>query len=153
MLVGRKALAHISSTPGKTQTLNYYTINDKMYLVDLPGFGYARTSKTNRLQWAKLIERYLSERKELQTVFHLVDSRHPPTDLDIQVFEWMKSQPVAYIVVLTKTDKLNQKEKHQAQVNIEQVLKELQWEVPMILSSAEKRWGKDTLWEHILMHS
>lgn len=149
MLVERKALAHTSSTPGKTQTLNFYTLNEVFYLVDLPGFGYARTSKTNRFQWAKLIEQYLNEREELRLVFHLIDSRFPPTDLDCHVLEWMKGKPLAYIILLTKTDKLNQKEKHHAKVGVQKVLDELQWEVPIIMTSSEKRIGKREIWDYI----
>ena len=90
MIVGRKALARTSNTPGKTQQFNYYLINQRFYFVDLPGFGYARVSKQQRNQWKRLIGRYLTERSRLKLVFHLIDSRHAPMDLDKDVTLYMK---------------------------------------------------------------
>ncbi|HCR48911.1 MAG TPA: ribosome biogenesis GTP-binding protein YihA/YsxC [Rhodothermales bacterium] len=145
MLLGRRGLAHTSGTPGKTQTLNYYVVNQSYYLVDLPGFGYARTSKTNRLSWGKLITRYLNQRENLQTVFHLIDSRHPPTDLDQEVMEFMKGLPVLYVVVLTKMDKLNQKERHATRREIERVLLEKSLEVQIVESSSVKKIGRQAI--------
>ncbi|MBL7978583.1 MAG: YihA family ribosome biogenesis GTP-binding protein [Bacteroidetes Order II. Incertae sedis bacterium] len=145
MLLGRRGLAHTSGTPGKTQTLNYYMVNQSYYLVDLPGFGYARTSKTNRLSWGKLITRYLNQRENLQTVFHLIDSRHPPTDLDQEVMEFMKGLPVLYVVVLTKMDKLNQKERHATRREIDRVLVEKALEVQIIESSSVKKIGREAI--------
>lgn len=142
MLAERKGLAHTSGTPGKTQTLNFYLVNRAFYFVDLPGFGYARTSKTNRLSWGKLISRYLNERENLQTVFHLIDSRHAPTELDQEVMDFMKGLPILYVVILTKFDKLNQKERHSTRRMLDQVLSEKGLEVHILETSAVKRIGR-----------
>ncbi len=103
----RKKLAHVSGQPGKTQTLNFYTVNDTFYLVDLPGFGYAKVPKAVREQWRPLIESYLKSEKQLLGVVHLVDSRHSPTEDDLRMIEFLAELEIPTLVVLTKIDKLS----------------------------------------------
>lgn len=103
----RKKLAHVSGQPGKTQTLNFYAVNDTFYLVDLPGFGYAKVPKAVREQWRPLIESYLKSEKQLLGVVHLVDSRHSPTEDDLRMIEFLAELEIPTLVVLTKIDKLS----------------------------------------------
>lgn len=109
-LFNRKDLAKISSTPGKTRSINYYLINDKFYIVDLPGFGFAKISKKERNFFRNLIKDFLSVSVNIKMAFHLVDSRHKPTILDIELNQLLRTSQIPYIVLLTKTDKLNQSE-------------------------------------------
>lgn len=106
-LVNRKNLARSSSTPGKTRTINYYLINDGWYLVDLPGYGYARASKTEQAKWGKFTEQYLTKRQQLQGILHLVDIRHPPSKEDIQVQSWLIHNQLPVLCVATKADKIS----------------------------------------------
>ena len=106
-LVNRKNLAHSSSTPGKTRTINYYLINDSWYIVDLPGYGYARVSKKEQAKWARFIEEYLSKRRQLRGVLQLVDIRHPPSKDDILVQSWLFQQQLPVLCVATKADKIS----------------------------------------------
>ena len=105
-LTGRKGLARISSTPGKTQSINFYLINESWYLVDLPGYGYARVAKSQRASWGKLIEGYLTERSTLRGLVHLVDIRHPPMENDVIMQDWVRSLGIPTLVVATKLDKI-----------------------------------------------
>ncbi|HNX28243.1 MAG TPA: ribosome biogenesis GTP-binding protein YihA/YsxC [Syntrophomonadaceae bacterium] len=105
--VNRKKLAKSSSTPGKTQTINYYLLNDDLYLVDLPGYGYAKAAKTQRLQWQKMIEKYLRERQQLRGVIILLDIRHEPSQNDIQMKDWLTQQQIPLLVIATKADKVS----------------------------------------------
>ena len=107
-LAERKQLARVSGTPGKTQVLNYFKVNDKFYLVDMPGYGYAKRSKTERAQWAKMIETYLTDRKELRAVGVLVDSRHDLMDSDREAIAWLAENEVPMFVVMTKGDQSKQ---------------------------------------------
>ncbi len=102
----RRKIAHVSGQPGKTQTLNFYRVNNVFFLVDLPGFGYAKAPMAQRAQWKDLIERYLSTEKRLRGVVYLVDSRHPPMDLDIEMIHYLSGLAVPTLVVLTKIDKV-----------------------------------------------
>lgn len=113
-LMGRKSFARTSSAPGKTQTINFYNINDEIYLVDLPGYGYAKTSQAEREKWGVMIESYLNTSEKLRAVFLLVDIRHNPTAQDRQMFEWMAYVGYDPIVIATKADKINrsQLDKH-----------------------------------------
>ncbi|MBN1301314.1 MAG: YihA family ribosome biogenesis GTP-binding protein [Melioribacteraceae bacterium] len=106
----RKKLAKISSTPGKTRTINYYLVDGKFYIVDLPGFGYARVSIKERNEWQKMIEEYLSGSGYIANVIHLIDSRHEPTKLDLTLNNYLKELDLPYTLLLTKTDKLKQSE-------------------------------------------
>ena len=105
-LLNRKNLARTSSEPGKTQTINFYHINEEIYLVDLPGYGYARTSQETRAKWAKMIENYLKTSKNLKGIFLLVDIRHEPTANDTAMYSWIKENGFTPLVVATKQDKI-----------------------------------------------
>lgn len=106
-LTNRKKLARISNTPGRTQTLNFYLINDNFYLVDLPGYGYAKVSKRMRAQWGSMIEKYLSVRETLRGVVLIVDTRHEPTALDMQMCRWLRVAGLPFAVAATKADKIS----------------------------------------------
>ncbi len=105
-LMNRKALARTSAKPGKTQTINFYNINEEMYLVDLPGYGYAKVSEQEKAQWGKLIERYLHGSKQLRAVFLLIDIRHDPSANDKMMYDWIVDQGFNPIIIATKLDKL-----------------------------------------------
>jgi GTP-binding protein len=106
-LVGIKNIAKVSQTPGKTRAVNYFLTNTNLMLVDLPGFGYAKVSKSIKEHWGELIEAYLLDNDRLKGVVHLVDSRHPPTPLDQNLNEWLNQNGLNYLVVMTKIDKLS----------------------------------------------
>lgn len=106
-LMNRKSLARTSQQPGKTQTINYYNINDQMYFVDLPGYGYAKVSQSEKEKWGKMIEKYLRTSKVLKTVFLLVDIRHDPSKNDRMMYEWILSQGFKPVIIATKLDKIN----------------------------------------------
>ena len=106
-LVNRKALARTSSSPGKTQTINFYNLNKEMYLVDLPGYGYAQVSQSVREQWGKMIEKYLRTSKQLRAVFLLIDIRHEPSANDVMMYDWVVANGYDPIIVATKADKIS----------------------------------------------
>lgn len=147
-LISRKNLARTSSQPGKTQTLNYYRINQDLFLVDLPGYGYAKVSKVLREKWGKFIEEYLMEREPLKLILQVIDLRHPPTKDDIAMYEWLKHHGANVCVVTTKADKIPKGKwaKHQKIIR-----EELQFDKSdkMILYSSELGLGKDELWSVI----
>ena len=105
-LMNRKSYARISATPGKTQTINFYNINEELYLVDLPGYGYAKVSEKEKIQWGNLIERYLHTSKQLKAVFLLIDIRHDPSANDKMMYQWIVDQGFQPIIIATKLDKL-----------------------------------------------
>src|ERR1035437_3718656 len=105
MICNNKKLAHISSNPGKTQCINHYVINDKWYLVDLPGYGYAKVSKTKRVVFSKMIQDYLAKRKTLLTVVVLIDSRLEPQENDLEFLDWLGKKELPFIIAFTKSDK------------------------------------------------
>lgn len=151
-MLGRKNLARTSSQPGKTQTLNYYRINDQLFFVDLPGYGYAKVSKTLRAEWGKFIERYLLEREPLQLLLLLVDLRHPPSKDDQAMYEWLHYHEIPLCVVATKADKIPKGKwaKHSKQVK--ETL-QLDPAIPLVMFSSETGLGKDELWTIIGQHS
>ena len=106
-LMNRKSLARTSAQPGKTQTINFYNVNDAFYLVDLPGYGYAKVSEEVKAKWGKMVERYLKRSKQLRAVFLLVDIRHAPSANDRLMYDWINSQGYQPIIIATKMDKLN----------------------------------------------
>jgi GTP-binding protein len=106
-LVNRKKLAKSSSTPGKTRTINYYFINEEWYLVDLPGYGYAKVSKAEREKWSRMIERYLQGRPQVRGVIQLLDIRHPPNENDISMKKWLEHCEIPILLVVTKADKIS----------------------------------------------
>ena len=147
-LVNRKALARTSATPGKTQTINFYNINEEMYLVDLPGYGYAKVSEREKEQWGKLIERYLHTSKQLKAVFLLIDIRHDPSANDRMMYEWIVAMGYQPIIIATKLDKLK---RSQVQKNVK-AIKEGLGVLPgsiIIPFSAETKQGCDEIWNLI----
>lgn len=116
--ISRKNLAHTSSQPGKTQTMNYYKVNDQFYFVDLPGYGYARVSHTEKEKWGRFIDEYLTKRKNLCGVIQLVDLRHPPSKDDCSMYEWLVHMNHDVLVLATKCDKLS---KGQWQKQVKQI--------------------------------
>jgi len=147
-LMNRKALARVSSQPGKTQTINYYNVNDKIYLVDLPGYGYTKVAVEVKAKWGKMVEKYLRQSKMLKYVFLLIDSRHKPSDNDIMMYEWIVSQGVTPIIVATKTDKLK---RSQIKGQMELIMKTLNLtsKEQLLPFSSETKVGVNELWEII----
>lgn len=147
-LVNRKALARTSATPGKTQTINFYNINDIMYLVDLPGYGYAKVSEKEKEQWGKLIERYLNISEQLKAVFLLIDIRHDPSANDKMMYEWIVAQGYNPIIIATKLDKLK---RSQVQKNIKAIKQGLGLlpGTTVIPFSSQTKQGRDEIWELI----
>ena len=147
-LMNRKALARVSSQPGKTQTINYYNVNDKIYLVDLPGYGYTKVAVEVKAKWGKMVEKYLRQSKMLKYVFLLIDSRHQPSDNDIMMYEWIVSQGVTPIIVATKTDKLK---RSQIKGQMELIMKTLNLtsKEQLLPFSSETKVGVNELWEII----
>lgn len=146
--LGRKRLARTSSSPGKTQTINFYEINNRFRIVDLPGYGYAKVSKTEREKWGTMIEKYLSTRENLLKVVQLVDIRHEPSTQDKQMYEWLKYYELDGIVVATKSDKIS---KNQLQKNLSIIRKNLQMSSSdhIFPISSLKRQGQDALMKAI----
>ncbi len=142
--LGRKRLARTSSSPGKTQTINFYQINDAFRIVDLPGYGYARVSKTEREKWGVMIEKYLSTRENLLKVVQLVDIRHAPSTQDKQMYEWLKYYQLDGIVVATKSDKIS---KNEMQKKLSVIRKDLQMNASdhILPISSLKRRGQEAL--------
>ena len=150
MLVDRKKLAKTSSTPGKTQTVNHFLVNEQWYLVDLPGYGYASASRSARFEWGKMIEHYLKNRKNLFCTFILLDARLKPQAIDLDFITWMGENHLPLVILLTKSDKLKQQELAKSKKTIETKLLE-QWEElpPLIITSAEKKSGRDKVLDFI----
>ena len=147
-LMNRKALARTSATPGKTQTINFYDINREMYLVDLPGYGYAKVSEREKEQWGKLIERYLHTSKQLKAVFLLIDIRHEPSANDRQMYEWIVAQGYRPIIIATKLDKMKRSQV-QKQLKIDKEGLGLLSGTTVIPFSAETKQGREEIWELI----
>ena len=147
-LMNRKALARTSATPGKTQTINFYNINDIMYLVDLPGYGYAKVSEHEKEQWGKLIERYLNTSKQLKAVFLLIDIRHEPSANDRMMYEWILAQGYEPIIIATKLDKLKRSQVQKHVKMVKEGLKVLPG-TTIIPFSAETKQGREEIWELI----
>lgn len=147
-LMNRKALARTSATPGKTQTINFYNINDIMYLVDLPGYGYAKVSEREKEQWGKLIERYLNTSKQLKAVFLLIDIRHEPSANDRMMYEWILAQGYEPIIIATKLDKLKRSQVQKHVKMVKEGLKVLPG-TTIIPFSAETKQGREEIWELI----
>lgn len=145
-LMNRKALARTSATPGKTQTINFYNVNDIMYLVDLPGYGYAKVSEKEKVQWGKLIERYLNTSKQLKAVFLLIDIRHEPSANDKMMYEWIIAQGYNPIIIATKLDKLKRSQVQKHVKMIKEGLKLVPGTV-VIPFSAETKQGREEIWE------
>lgn len=144
-LVNRKALARTSAQPGKTQTINFYNINESIYLVDLPGYGYAKVPQSEKEKWGKMIERYLHTSKVLKAVFLLVDIRHDPSANDKMMYDWVVHNGYNPIIIATKMDKLK---RSQIQKNLKAIKTGLNLRPGsiMIPFSAETKQGRDAIW-------
>lgn len=147
-LLNRKSLARTSSQPGKTQTINFYNINDAMYFVDLPGYGYAKVSEQEKAKWGKMIEKYLHKSKMLKAVFLLIDIRHEPSANDKQMYEWILSNGYKPIIIATKMDKLN---RSQIQKHVKMVKQGLDVEKDTIVIpfSSETKQGREEVYDLI----
>ncbi len=141
-LYNRKNLAKISSTPGKTRCINYYRIDEKFYMVDLPGYGYAQTSLKEREYWGKIISEFISASGHISLAVHLIDSRHNPTELDVRLNSILKDNLIPYLVLLNKVDKLNQSEISRVRKNISEFFPELIPGENLFLHSAVKKTGR-----------
>ena len=145
-LLMRKGLARTSNTPGRTQSINYFLINDSIYFVDLPGYGYAKVSKSMRADWGKMAERYLSKPEGLVLCVQLIDSRHKPTALDLQLNEWILANEKPSIIVATKADKLGRTQLQKQLKESEEML----GSKPLIPYSSQTGLGRDRVWSEIL---
>jgi GTP-binding protein len=150
MLTGKTSLAKISSTPGKTQTINHFIINDSWYLVDLPGYGFAKTGKKDKADWMKMINNYISGRPNLMNLFLLIDSRHEPLSNDLSFMAWLGENNIPFSIVFTKTDKLS-KTKAESNINAYKARLLEEWEeLPInFATSSEKRFGRDEVLSYI----
>lgn len=147
-LINRKNLARTSSKPGKTQTLNFYLIEQAFHFVDVPGYGYAKVSKSEKAKWGQMIETYLTEREQLQAVISVVDARHEPSKDDIQMYQFLKYYDIPTIVVATKIDKIPRGKWNKHESMIKKAL-DFQSEDDFILFSAETKHGKEATWAAI----
>lgn len=147
-LINRKALARTSSQPGKTQTINYYNINDTLYFVDLPGYGYAKTAETIREKWGKMVERYLMTSKQLKLVFLLIDIRHEPSQNDISMYQWIVYHGFMPVIIATKMDKLK---RSQIAKHVKMIREGLGAgaETKIFPFSSLTKQGKDEVWAYI----
>lgn len=144
-LLGVKGLARTSNTPGRTQALNFFDINEEMIFVDLPGYGYAKVSKADRMHWAKLIEKYLAQRTTLVLCILIVDARHEPSPLDLQMKSWLEHFGLSFLVVTTKIDKLSANEQRASLTRARKVLATER----IIPYSSITRAGAKQLWDVI----
>lgn len=147
-LINRKSLARTSAQPGKTQTINFYNVEDALYFVDLPGYGYAKVSQEIKEKWGKMIERYLQKSKQLKLVFLLIDIRHEPSANDKNMYEWIEYNGFEPIIIATKLDKINrsQVQKHIKMLRTGLGLKK---ETILIPFSSETKQGKEEVWNII----
>lgn len=145
-LMNRKSLARTSAQPGKTQTINYYNINNAMYLVDLPGYGYAKVSQKEKEKWGQMIENYLHTSKQLKAVFLLIDIRHEPSANDKQMYDWIVYQGYDPIIIATKLDKIN---RSQIQKHVKMLKTGLNVKpgTPIMPYSALTKQGREEIWE------
>lgn len=144
-MLNRRGLARISSKPGKTQTLNFYLINEVLHFVDVPGYGYAKVSKTEREAWGKMIETYLTSREQLKAVILIVDLRHPPTRDDVMMYQFLKHYGIPCIIIATKADKVP-KSKWQKHFKVTKETLDLDANDTIIMFSSETGLGKDQAW-------
>jgi GTP-binding protein len=145
-LMNRKALARTSAQPGKTQTINFYNVNDTCYFVDLPGYGYAKANEEIKAQWGKMIENYLHRSKQLRAVFLLVDIRHEPSGNDRLMYEWILNQGYQPVIIATKLDKINRSQIQKQIKAIREGLKVVKGTV-VIPYSAQTKQGREEIYE------
>jgi GTP-binding protein len=150
MVMNKKNLAKTSSTPGKTQLINHFVVNESWYLVDLPGYGYAKVPKAEKVKFEKIISNYILQRENLVCVFVLIDLRHTPQQIDLEFMEWLGLSSIPFTMVFTKLDKLKQSE---IQPNLKKYREKMleKWdELPIqVITSAEKKNGRDELLDYI----
>jgi GTP-binding protein len=144
-MLNRKGLARISSKPGKTQTLNFYLINEILHFVDVPGYGYAKVSKSERAAWGKMIETYITSREQLRAVVLIVDLRHPPTQDDVMMYDFLKHYDIPCVVIATKADKIP-RGKWQKYLKVTKETLDLDENDQIVLFSSETGEGKDKAW-------
>jgi GTP-binding protein len=144
-MLNRKGLARISSKPGKTQTLNFYLINEILHFVDVPGYGYAKVSKSERAAWGRMIETYFTSREQLKAAVLIVDLRHPPTQDDIMMYDFLKHYGIPCIIVATKADKIP-RGKWQKHLKVTKETLDLDENDHIVLFSSETGEGKDKAW-------
>ena len=140
-LTNRKKLAKTSNTPGKTRELNYYFINEHFYLVDLPGYGFAKVSKTEKKIWGEHMQSYILQRQTLQMIFVILDARHEPSVLDKEFMFMLAERGLQFCCIMSKADKLTKNQQQSSIARLKRVLKNMNVEVPIILTSAETRMG------------
>lgn len=140
-LTNRKKLAKTSNTPGKTRELNYYLINEDFYLVDLPGYGFAKVSKSEKRIWGEHMQTYLLRRESLQMVFVIIDARHEPSQLDEEFIFWLAQNGIQFSCVLSKADKLSKNQMQSSAARFKRMLKTMNIEVPVVVTSAETKDG------------
>ncbi len=145
-LMNRKSYARVSGEPGKTQTINYYRINDAFYLVDLPGYGYAKVSQREREKWGKMVERYLTTSKQLRLIFLLIDMRHEPSANDKQMYEWILHFQFTPVIIATKADKIKKSAK-QRQISMLRKSFRLREEDILIPYSALTKEGREEIYQ------
>lgn len=145
-IMNRKSLARTSSQPGKTQTVNFYNVNDTFYLVDLPGYGYAKANEAVKAQWGKMIEKYLHTSKQLKAVFLLIDIRHDPSANDREMYQWMLHYGYHPIIIATKLDKINRSQ-IQKQVKAIRVGLEAEKDTIIIPFSATSKQGREEIYD------
>jgi GTP-binding protein len=150
-MLNRRGLARISSKPGKTQTLNFYLINEMLHFVDVPGYGYAKVSKKEREAWGKMIETYLTNREQLKAVVLIVDLRHPPTNDDVMMYDFLKHYDIPCVVIATKADKIP-KSKWQKHMKITKETLDIDQNDQIIMFSSETGYGKDQAWSALLSY-
>lgn len=148
VLWNRKSMARISAQPGKTQTINYYNVNDLCYMVDLPGYGYAKVSKELAAKWMKMIEKYLDTSEALRVIFLLIDIRHEPTKKDIEMYQLLYKKGFNPLIIATKADKIIKGARAKQIALIRKTLK-ADAETPILPFSALNKEGKDEIWEYI----
>lgn len=151
-LIQRKNFARTSSQPGKTQTLNFYDVEDKLYFVDVPGYGYAKVSKAQREAFGVMIEEYITSRKQLRGVISLVDARHEPSEDDISMYEWLHYYNIPILVVATKSDKISRGKFNKAESVIQKALGFDNEDSDFQFFSSETKYGKDEVWRWIEQH-
>jgi len=147
-LCNRKGIARVGQTPGKTRVINFYTVNDEIYLVDLPGYGYAKASKSLKRSWNNFTDYYLNNREQIVLIVSLIDIRHKPTKDDINMVNWLKENDLPFVVCGVKTDKLSKQKVNDSAFVIVKTL-QLEPETPFVLFSATKKKGISELWEVI----
>jgi GTP-binding protein len=149
-LVGHNSLARTSNQPGKTQSMNFYDMDGKFFVVDLPGNGYAKVSQKQRAGWERCMQEYLLGRKPLSLIIHIIDCRHKPTQQDQDYFFWLAEHQLPYLVVLSKADKVSRNESLKRKKEVEKLLGDMNIEVPVLPVSAETKRGLSSLAEYIL---